>query len=208
MKLRGYMLILATLAFSAVAFGQFAYEDATQVQYFSNLGALPGGATGNAVINITNTGASGGSICVNVYAFAPDEQEVSCCTCPITANGLASLDVGADLISNVLTPAVPSSITVKLVATIGNPCNAASPLSPGDLAPGMRAWGTDLHAAPAGGFQVTESPFLTADIGGDWHGVTSELTYDSTLCKFIGALGSGYGVCKSCRSGGLGADHQ
>ena len=113
MKLRAHMLVFATLAFSALAFGQFADEDPTQVAYFSNLGPLGGGITGDAFINITNTGASGGSICVNVYAFAPDEQEISCCTCPITANGLQSLDVDLDLISNTLTPAVPNSITVS-----------------------------------------------------------------------------------------------
>src|ERR1700693_2910976 len=108
MKLHAHMLVFATLAFSAVAFGQYAKDDPTQVHYFSNLGPLGGGITGDAFINMTNTGASGGSICVDVYTFAPDEQEISCCACPITANGLQSLDVNLDLISNTLTPAVPS----------------------------------------------------------------------------------------------------
>jgi hypothetical protein len=211
MNLRIHMLVLATLAFSALAFGQYAVDDPTQVHYFSNLGVLATGAVGDGFINITNTGASGGSICVNVYTFAPDEQEISCCTCPITANGLQSLDVDADLISNTLTPAVPTSVTVKLVATSQASCNAAAQPALSDLAVGMRAWGTNLHAAPTSPvtFQVTETPFLTADIAvGSNNHISDELKSDVQLCKFIGLLGSGYGVCRSCRLGGLGADHQ
>src|ERR1700693_2364406 len=160
MKLRAYMLVFATLAFSAVAFGQYAVDDPTQVHYFSNLNI------GDSVINMTNTGAAGiGTICVNVYTFAPDEQEISCCSCPITVNGLASLSVDQDLISNVLTPAVPTSVTVELIATTvpAGGCNVAAP---GADTTGLRAWGTDLHAAPTVpvSYQVTETPFLTSDI--------------------------------------------
>ena len=137
MKLRAHMHVFATLAFSAVAFGQFDKDDPTQVHYFSNLGTLPGGGVGDSFINITNTGASNGSICVDVYTFAPDEQEISCCACPITANGLASLDVNLDLISNTLTPAVPNSIVIKLLASapVGGSCasSAASPGTPSGI---------------------------------------------------------------------------
>jgi hypothetical protein len=53
-----------------------------------------------------------------------------------------SLSARNDLISNTLTPAVPSSITIKLLATTGGACNAAVP---GNLASGLRAWGTTIH---------------------------------------------------------------
>ena len=197
MKLRAHMLVLATLAFSAVAFGQYAVDDPTQVHYFSNLNI------GDSVINMTNSGASGATICVNVYTFAPDEQEISCCSCPITVNGLASLSVLGDLTSNVLTPSVPNSVTVELSATTlpGTGCNAAVPGTP---AIGLRAWGTDLHAAPTTpvSYQVTETPFLTSDLG------PAQIASNATLCHFIGVLGSGFGICKSCRLGGLGAQRQ
>ena len=142
------MLLLATAAFGQAISGSPA--DAFQVRYASNLNI------GDSVINITNAGtkntATGAlsNICVNVYTFAPDEQLVSCCACNVTPNALVSLSARSDLISNTLTPAVPNSIVVKLVASAQATCNAAT-VTAEALAPGMRAWGTTLHAAlPAG----------------------------------------------------------
>jgi len=167
--------------------------------YFSNLDK------GDSVINLGNDGSSGGSICVNVYTFAPDEQLISCCACPITPNGLASLSVQSDLISNVLTPAVPTSVTVKLIATNAAACNAAGLGGPaGSPVNGLDAWGSTLHAAPTTpvSYQVTETPFTPYTPG------SSELVTEGADCFFIGRLGSGFGICKSCRLGGLGADKQ
>ena len=201
MKLRAYMLVLATLAFSAAAFAQYAEDDPTQVHYFSNLNI------GDSVINFTNTGANGSAggttdICVNVYTFAPDEQEISCCSCEVTVNGLQSLSVVNDLISNVLTPSVPTSVTVELHAT-AVPSTGCDATKAGADAMGLRAWGTTLHAAPTTpvSYQVTETAFLTSDIDGP----SSQVATNAQLCKFIGILGSGFGICKSCRLGGLGA---
>lgn len=183
MKLRAHVLVFATLAFSALTFGQYAEDDPTQVYYFSNFGPLPGGILGDATINIVNTGASGGDINVDFYVFAPDEQLISCCSCLLTANGLGtSISVINEILDNTLTPALPpTSLTVKLVAT-----NSSG------LATGMRAWGTGLHAAPTtpATYQVTESPFLAANIGG-----TSELANDVKYCNFIKYNGSGFGIC-------------
>jgi hypothetical protein len=161
------------------------------VRYASNL------AVGDSVINMTNTGAAGGNICVNVYTFSPDEQEVSCCSCVVTPNALVSLSVKNDLVSNTLTPAVPGSVVVKLLATTGGPCNAAAP---GALAVGLAAWGTTLHAMPvAGTYGLTETAFTPATLS------AAELGRISALCGFIQSNGSGYGICRSCRLGGLAA---
>jgi hypothetical protein len=46
---------------------------------------------------------------------------------------------------------------------------------------------------------VTETPFLPATLSA---GEASRLT---NLCTFINANGSGFGICRSCRLGGLGA---
>jgi hypothetical protein len=194
MQLR-IQLGLATLAFATVALAQnpITADSPFQVKYASNLNI------GDSVFNITNSGASGGNICVSVYTFSPDEQEVSCCTCTVTPNALVSLSAKTDLVSNTLTPAVPTSIVVKLVATSGGACNASVQ---GTLAPGLVAWGTTLHAntaAAAGTYALTETRFTPATLG------SAEYTRITALCGFIQSNGSGFGICRSCRLGGLGA---
>ena len=206
------ILILAALA-SAMAFAQVSLDNAFQVRYASNLNI------GDSVVNITNTGARGGvglqsgtaasiggSICANVYTFSPDEQMISCCSCPVTPNGLVSLSAKSDLISNTLTPAVPTSIVIKILATVpvGGSCtNSAAAVAAATLAPGLASWGTTLHAGPTAlPLFGTETAFTPATLS------ASELARLNDLCNFILANGSGFGVCRSCRLGGLGAISQ
>ena len=202
--------VIASFALSAVAFAQtnVAVDTQYQVRYIANLNL------GDSVINITNTGANGaglaagttaattGAICVNVYAFSPDEQMISCCSCAVTPNGLVSLSTRRDLVNNTLTPAVPTAIVVKLLAStpVGNSC-AGSAANPVALTSGMLAFGTTVHAGAAAGSEaaITETQFLPASLSG------GELDRLTRLCMFINANGSGFGVCSSCRLGGLGA---
>jgi len=203
--------------------------DAFQVRYASNLGK------GDAFIDITNTGASAtaaqtqpvpnsqfninGSICANIYAFAADEQEVSCCSCLITPNGLYSLSVENALLNSLLTSFAPNELVVKLIATvpasstdpstglITQTCNPATAgTTTGGLANGLLAWGTSTHGFPTAtgpNFQLTETPFLSATLS------TAELTRDVQECQFIQILGSGqFGMCKGCQNAGLGAAAQ
>jgi hypothetical protein len=202
-------LSLAALVFSTVAMAQVSTDNAFQVNYAANLNV------GDSLINITNTGArggvmlasgtsaaTGGAICANVYAFSPDEQMISCCSCPVTPNGLVSLSARQDLTSNTLTPAVPTSIVVKLLATVpvGGTCaSSAAGVLTATLAPGMLAWGTKIHVPTVGGTFQTETRFEAATLS------ASELSRLGTLCTFIAANGSGFGICRSCRLGGLGA---
>ena len=171
------------------------------VRYASNLSA------GDSAINLVNNGAASsiafpiqnGNINANVYVFSPDEQLISCCCCQITPDGLVSLSARNDLISNTLTPSVPTSAVVKLVAT-----SAPS----GALIDGLSAWGTTLHSlpvtpgTPAVTYGVTETPFLPATLS------AAELTRLTTLCSLIQTNGSGFGICRSCRLGGLGASRE
>src|ERR1700682_5886990 len=90
--------LLATMA-AVVAHAQnpITADSPYQVKYASNL------TKGDSVINITNTGARGaglgsgtsasvtGAICVNVYVYDSTEEIVSCCSCPVTPNGLGLL---------------------------------------------------------------------------------------------------------------------
>ena len=206
-------LIFATTALAAVAVAQnpITADSPFQVRYASNL------TVGDSVINITNTGANGaslfgpgfggaaGNICVNVYAFAPDEQLISCCSCLVTPDGLVSLSVVNDLISNTLTGVRPSSVVVKLISTLagtggtGTSCtNSATAVNPANLAIGLAAWGTTIHASPTG-FATTETAFTPSTIS------VGEIASVTNRCRNILGNGTGFGVCNSCRAGGLGA---
>ena len=84
MNLRVHLAVLAVLALSATAV--FAADDGPVLT-----GIVGNLAAGDSTVNVSNDGASGGSICVNVYAFSPDEQLVSCCACPLTVHATVSL---------------------------------------------------------------------------------------------------------------------
>jgi hypothetical protein len=196
---------------AVIASAQVSLDNAFQTRYAANLNV------GDSVVNISNTGArggvtnsagttaaTGGAICANVYTFSPDEQMVACCSCPVTPNGLVSLSARADLISNTLTPAQPTSIVVKILSTVpvGGSCtNSAAAVTTATLAPGLVAWGTTLHALPTSPatYGVTETAFTPATLS------ASELARLGSTCTFILGNGSGFGVCRSCRLGGLGA---
>jgi hypothetical protein len=139
-----------------------------------------------------------GTICANVYAFSPTEQMISCCSCPVSPNALRSFSIQNDVLSNTFTVSKPTSVVIKLLASLPQGgCNASSPKVV-SLARGMAAWGTTLHAQPSGSYGVTETKFVGSGLS------TSELSRLTTLCGFIQNTGSGFGLCTSCNSSGLG----
>jgi hypothetical protein len=189
-----------------------AQQDGTyQIGYAANLNI------GDSVVNISNDGANGGfdpntggtgNICVNVYAFDPQEEEIGCCSCMVTPDGLKSLSAKNDLISNTLTPAVPNSIVINLVSstpaadttgalTVCNPATVASTTT------GTLAWGSTLEpAASLGTYGVVNVPFVNGNLS------ASELSGLSTVCGFIQSNGTGFGICNSCQSGALSGTKQ
>ena len=199
------IFVLTTLAFSATAFA----DDTFQVTYAANLNV------GDSVVNITNSGASNSSsLCANLYTFDPAEEMISCCSCLVTPNALQSLSVKKSLISNPLTPAVPTAVVIKMLATSG-PCTAQ--VGENQRPHGLLAWGTTIHQTtppppppppPGGGavfaaatpaYGVTERAFQQADLS------DAELDHLYSTCGFIQSNGSGFGICKGCAAGGLGA---
>lgn len=183
------------------------------VRYAANLNI------GESYVDITNTGANGapvngpgfgapaGNICVNVYAFDPSEELISCCSCLVTPGQTVNLGVNADLTSRTLTGVIPTSVTIKLIPSLagtggsGTSCtNSAGSLGPGNVvSAGMAAFGTTLHATPvAGAYNTTETPFSQATLS------PSELASISGRCASIIGNSSGFGICNSCKAGALG----
>jgi hypothetical protein len=180
--------------------------DGFQVGYAANVGP----AGGESFIDMTNTGAGSTAttpqnLCINVYAFDAQEELLTCCACKVTPNGLSSLNVRQDLLSNTSTGENPSSAVIKLLATApaGGICDATSAgTGANPLAAGMAAWGTTLHtlAGSPTGFGLTERPFTISTLS------AGELSHLATFCSFVVANGTGSGICKGCSSpSGLGA---
>jgi hypothetical protein len=295
--------VTAALAAIAVAgYGQVTPDTRFQISYVANLDK------DDSVVNITNTGLQGpfgltgpgpggvpaqataGNLCANIYVFDPQEEEIYCCSCLVTPNGLNSLSVQSDLISNTLTPALPTSVVIKIVGTRpeGNLFGPRTTCDPSNLATatgapldlvenGLLAWNTNTHVSANGGLFHTEIAFRPALLGapilpitrnGDiTNGVATvnvadvtgivvgmvvagagiaanttvaatnpalstftlsagaiataggvpltftppalatnsvtELSQLANFCRFIQADGSGFGICKSCRTSGL-----
>ena len=162
---------------------------------------------GDSTIYMTNSGARGaglragttasttGAICVNVYAFSPDNELVSCCSCPVTPNGLKCLSARRDLL---VSPATSAPLIVKLYATTpkNNSCSGSAADNSTRGAPGLHAWGTSIQIGAEGKPDpVTDGPFLPATIG------PGELERLASRCAVLYANTSGFGVCSSCRLG-------
>ncbi len=189
--------------------------DPFQVSYAANLNI------GESYIDITNTGTSGapllgpglggasGNICVNVYAFDASEELISCCSCLVTPDQTVNLGASRDLTAKTLTGVVPTSVTVKVLATLagaggsGTSCtNTAATSTAAGIANGMAAWGTTLHPTPtAGSYATTEKGFTGATLS------AGELASITGRCAAIIGNGSGFGICSSCRSGALGGSN-
>jgi hypothetical protein len=214
-------VVLAILVIATVALAQPITADSPfQVRYVANLTA------GESYIDIANTGSNGaslfgpgfggpvGNLCVNVYAFTPDEQMVSCCSCLITPNGVKDLGANRDLLAKPIAGALGApALMVKLLATLAGATGTATsctnsaalagstgfPIAPA----GMAAWGTTLHATPiVGAFATTETAFTPATLSTGTGGELASLTNRCT--NIIGNM-SGFGICASCQAGALGA---
>jgi hypothetical protein len=180
---------------------------------------------GDSVINISNdgfrggfynnntTGLGAGNLCVDVYTFDPSEEMISCCACLVTPNALVSLSAKNDLINNVLTPAIPTSIVIKLLSAVPGTatggaftvCNPASTTTAVNT--GLLAWGTTLEpAATAGTYGPVNVPFINGSVGAILGGTESIDLLE--VCAFVQQEGSGFGMCNSCALGALSGTKQ
>jgi len=253
MKFR--MFLIAAFALSSAAFAQpiagftggttvnAAVPDSFQIHPVANP-TVGTAFAGSGYVDITNTGALGadlfgpsnppphfGWICANVYVFSADEQEVACCSCPVSPNAGQSIKV-SDILANTLTGVVPGTgVTVKLLATIpgtatnaapgvntqavftGQNCTASAangPLTPNpigaaNLAPGMRAWAVTNHLLPTSASAATATYGVTESEFSAAALSPGELNSITARCANILGNGSKSGTCAGCAQLVLGA---
>jgi hypothetical protein len=170
---------------------------------------------------------------VNVFAFDPNEELISCCSCLVTPDQTVNLGVNRDLTARTITGVVPTSVTVKLLATlaggglltnitgnvtssnggIGN--TASAQILSGVASAGCtNSAATVTSAALANGvaawhttLHATPTPGSYATTEAPFTGGTlsaAELASIGGRCAAIVGNGSGFGICTSCQSGALG----
>jgi hypothetical protein len=170
------------------------------VRYVANLDR------GDAQIHFTNSGARGagifsgtsasttGAICVNVYAFTPDDQLASCCSCPVTPNGLVTLSARREFNGDSTSTTLPKAFVVKLLpsAPVGGSCNNGAG-SPGAKAPGLHAWTRTTLATAEGYLDISEAAFLATSSS------VGERDRLASRCTALNAASVGFGLCWSCQ---------
>jgi len=221
---------IATFGWSGVAAAE-EEEYGTELQnYFSNAST----SGGTAYINITAplegdpAGATAaereGETCAMIYVFNTEQSLQACCGCPLTADGLLTLNITTQLAGNPVAlgrllqdgsiriiSSLPNAVPPPATTPPASPadyvgcdsntqvcCNPAAPAQGGTLVPGneLVAWGDHIQATA-----ITETVFQ-ADVP-----TAGELDFaDDGLAEACGAivrLGSLQGTC-TCSTGAVG----
>jgi hypothetical protein len=147
----------------------------------------------DSTIRVTNPGTTGTDLCTMIYVFDKDQQMSECCGCLISQDGLLTLSLKKDLLSNPLTGVASTAGTVMLVSaqqSSSGGCNAASVTPAGTVV----AWATHLPQSKSGIMSSAEVPFSSSPLG------TAQSSSLQAQCLFIQQLGSGHGLC-GCGTG-------
>ena len=195
------MLLFAALAVVLVA--SAAAQDIYQLNYYSNRNNTAGLDQTTRLINPgtigTPIGANEGALCANIYVFDSTQEMQECCSCPITANGILSESLIANLTQNPLTglPA-PNSGVIKVVSTpaaAGLRCGQETNLVAAGVTPGLLGWQTHVQQPSTGTFVVTEDGFKRSDLNFTGDPKTGEGDFLGQACSFVQYLGTGKGRC-------------
>jgi hypothetical protein len=168
--------------------------------------------TANPIPEI-GSGPTDGMLCAMVYVYDSHEEQIECCGCPVTNNGLRTIGMIASLTSNPLGGPVPRAGLIKIVSALPN-MTCPGPVGPGQscpnppphypcnpgisytLQPTLRAWILHSDQVIAAGLlpAVQEAEFLDMPLDGN------ELSILRSTCAFIHVNGSGRGIC-TCGTG-------
>src|ERR1700691_1908483 len=187
--------LLSLLVAALLGVGTAAAQDSVyDIGYFTN--AVAGAPA--AHLRLSNDGdASGANLCANIYVFDTAEEMQECCSCVITSNGYLDLNVGANLLGNILdSGTTPSRRIIKEVSSAAPSSGVCSPVSytPQD---GIKGWLTHVQKlAIAGRFTITETTLTDSCLS------STELSFNlQETCSFVQSLGTGTGVCACADAG-------
>jgi hypothetical protein len=188
-------ILVIALAFGTIsAVAQNAPDDVYALGYYSGANTV---GNPDTTVRVINDGSAGeNDLCAAFYVFDNSQELQSCCSCPVTADGIISESVNRNLLGNVLTAAVNKAGVVKVLSTataVGGPseCSASAQFS-GAVTPGIRGWITHIQAG-----KTAATPQITETTLKDSNYTTLEASDLETECQFLIRLGSGHGVC-SC----------
>jgi hypothetical protein len=186
------VVALALVAGSQVARAQNApiTTDVYFVNYYANANTTGAEDATVRAINPGTTSAStteAADLCALIYVFDANQEMSECCGCFLSANGLLTLSVNNNLLSNPLLGARLQTGVIKVVSSVlANPCDPTK-ITP---TPTLRLWATHIQNKIGTAFPETEEEFAAATLG------TGELADLAEDCTVLKELGSGAGVCK------------
>jgi hypothetical protein len=188
------ILAIALVFGTASALAQNAPDDVYALGYYSGANI-----TGNpdTTVRVINDGSAGeADLCAAFYVFDNSQELQSCCSCPVTADGIISESVNRNLLANGLTVAVNHAGVIKVLSTAtakGGPteCSASAKYA-GAVTPGIRGWITHIQAG-----KTAATPSITETSLTDSNYTTLETSDLELECQYAILLGSGHGTC-SC----------
>jgi hypothetical protein len=134
-------------------------------------------ATDGSLYSI-NPGASGGTLCADIYVFDQNEELQECCNCPITPDGLFT-DTIFDLTNNPsFSGKFATTGVIKVVSDVA--CTASAPVP----TPELRSYITNPQSTT-----VTESELEPTPLS------SAEEAQLAQACNFIKTNQSGRGIC-------------
>ena len=140
-----------------------ACYDAYKLSYFDVASAFfpttggyggPGhsGGAGDALLRIVDAGnwenSNGGDVCANIYVYNDTQEQLECCSCPLTANALLTFSVINNLTKNPLNTTLKEPLTAGVIKIVGsniaggcsdNPV-ATTAAGPYTIAGGLHEW--------------------------------------------------------------------
>jgi hypothetical protein len=132
------------------------------------------GGTGDALLRVVDSGnfvaeyvgATAGDLCANIYVFNDIQEQMECCSCPLTANSLMTFSVINNLTSNPFNP--KESLEAGVIKIVGsaiiapgvtescsNSPTATTAAGKFEIAGGLHAWlnHTETMASNQAGFK-------------------------------------------------------